>query len=54
MEPKLARIRELIDQKERVDAELASLIAGIEKPKRHRRSKAELEADRAAQDQKAD
>jgi hypothetical protein len=42
MDQKLVRIRELIDQKEAVDAELASLIGGAtEAPKRGRPRKPE-------------
>lgn len=47
MEAKLQRIRELIDERERIDDELAKLIDGVEKPKRTRRTKAQIEADRA-------
>jgi hypothetical protein len=34
MDPKFIRIRELIDLKEKTDAELATLVDGVEKPKR--------------------
>ena len=44
MDAKLERIRDLINQKEEIETELASLIAGTEKPKRVRRTKAEIEA----------
>jgi hypothetical protein len=36
---KLQRIKELIQEKEKVDAELAQLIGETEKPKRGRRKK---------------
>jgi hypothetical protein len=38
---KLLRIKELIQEKEKVDAELAQLIGESEKPKRGRRKKEE-------------
>jgi hypothetical protein len=44
MEAKLARIKELIDLKEKTDAELNVLLGITEKTKRSRRTKAEIEA----------
>ena len=42
MDARLTRIRELIDQKEAIDAELASLIGGLpDAPKRGRPKKAD-------------
>ena len=50
MEAKLARLRELLDEKERVDGEIAELLGEApDRPKRKRRTKAEIEADRAVQ-----
>lgn len=37
LDTKLARIKELLDTKEKVDAELAALIAGTEPPKKRGR-----------------
>ena len=39
MDANLARIRELINLKEKTDAELTQLITGVEKPKRPWRRK---------------
>ena len=39
LDGKLARIRELIDLKEKVDTELGQLVGEIEKPKRGRPAK---------------
>jgi hypothetical protein len=44
LDNKLARIKELLDTKEKVDAELAALIAGTEPPKkRGRKPKAQAQ-----------
>ena len=50
MNAKLARLKELIEQKERVDGEIAELLGEApDKPKRHRRTKAEIEAAKQAE-----